>query len=226
MGHAWIYLQGIQNGQRVFIEGGHSGELGCRQAKYFDGIMNYIDYGYSSPTPSQMRHPKHEPNPIKYLWEKQKDGFFQLGSGGHIPIFAAKIDLTPEQFEKILHFIQNYPYSEYCITDNQCSTFVVQAASLASFPIQSEVTICIDQTLTLGGETFKLWEDPRYSMLTFASPDAIEASLIRAVYEGRAQDALAWYKKRHQPTFNEKVGQICESVTRLPERLYRVMNLD
>lgn len=176
-GHAWIHLQGIVEGQRVFIEGGHSGELGRCQAKYFDGVMNYIEYGYANPTAQQKQRPRYEPNPIKYLWETQRDGFFQVGSGGHKPTFSVKMDLTSEQFECILSFIRNYDYAQYSLTDNQCSTFVAQIAALADFPLECDVTIPIRQMLTFRNETFCLWQDPRYSMLTFSSPDALESSL-------------------------------------------------
>lgn len=223
VGHAWIYLQGIIDGRPVYIEGGHSGELGCRQAKYFDGVMNYIEYGYANPTSHQMQHPRFEPNPIKYLWEKQQDGFFQWGSGRHTPTFAAKIDITPEQFQKVLSFLnpENYCYADYALTDKQCSSFIAQIGELLEFPIDCLTTIWIDQTLTLKGETFCLWQDPRYAMLTFASPDVIEASLKQAVYQGRAQYALPWYlRMRHQ---GMDVKEIWENIVRFPSRCYRYM---
>lgn len=182
-GHAWIYLQGILEGRSVYIEGGHSGELGRRQAKYFDGVMNYIEYGYGSPTAQQKKCPRYEPNPIKYLWEPQKDGFFQAGSGGHQATFSVKIAITPEQFQNMLSFIQNYNYSHYSLTENQCCTFVTQIAALADFPLESSVTIPINQYLTFRNETFCLWQDPRYSMLTFASPDMLEYRLRLACEE-------------------------------------------
>jgi hypothetical protein len=180
VGHAWIYLKGERNGSPIYLEGGHSGERGILQAKYFEGVMNNIEEGYS--------------NPIKYLWAEQCDGFFQEGNGGHRPTFAAKIDLTPDQFEEILCFVQNYPYEKYAMTGNQCSSFVKRVAKLAGLEIESEVTIQINQRVAIGNVTYKLWEDPRYNMLTFSSPDIIEKSLVEAVNDGRAENALNWYK--------------------------------
>ncbi len=184
VGHAWIYLQGIVGGKAVFIEGGHSGELGRVQPKYFDGVMDYIDYGC-------------EPNPIKYLWEIQHDGFFQNGSGGHTPSFAAKIDLTQEQFNNIRAFIlSDYSnYAEYSLTNHQCASFVVQTAALANFPIDYEISIPIDQVIRFRGRTLRLWRAPEYSRLRFGSPDIIERSLMQSVKEGRAEYALPWYQK-------------------------------
>lgn len=225
VGHAWIYMQGIQNGQRVFIEGGHSGELGIAQAKYFDGIMNYIEYGFSNPTPQQKMCPRYEPNPIKYLWEQQNDGFFQTGSGKHTPTYAAKIAITPEQFQRVMDFLQpdNYCYSNYALTDHQCSTFVSQVGDLLNFPIYSQMTINIDRYLTFGGETFCLWEDPRYAMLTFASPDVIECSLKLAVNEGRAQYAMPWYERTHAKTLDDHMRDLEESVILFPGRFKRFL---
>ena len=90
VGHAWIYLHGIVNDQNIGLEGGHSGELGIYQPRYFEGIMNYLEYGYANPTSQQQSCPRHESNPVKYLWEIQQDGFFQKGSGGHCPTFCSK----------------------------------------------------------------------------------------------------------------------------------------
>lgn len=181
VGHAWIALHGTINGQIINIEGGHSGELGIAQARYFDGIMNYVDYGDANPTEEIKRHPrKREANPIKYLWTTQHDGYFEKGSGNHIPTFALKCDLTQEQFERIYAFIQpqNYNYCEYSLTDHQCCTFVAQVAALIGLSLDYEITIEIDPILRLGFKTIRLWEDPKYSTFTFGSPDILERSLI------------------------------------------------
>ena len=135
VGHAWIYLQGVVKGNTVFLEGGHSGELGIRQAKYFDGIMNYIDFGYANPTDNQLSHPRYEPNPVKYLWETQHDGFFQWGQGRHRPSWAVKIGLTTEQLEEMIAFVQLYNYHEYSLVENQCCSFVKQVAALVDLEL-------------------------------------------------------------------------------------------
>lgn len=197
VGHAWIYLKGEVEGQPVILEGGHSGERGVIQAKYFEGVMNNIDYGCANPTAEQKFCYRFEPNPIKYLWCSQADGFFQEGSGGHFPTFAAKVDITPEQFDDILEFIEDYPYSKYVLTGNQCSTFVSQVAALADFSLEDQVTIQIAPWVCMRREWIRLWEDPRYEMLTFSSPDVLEKSLIEAVSCGCAEDATEWYKRQH-----------------------------
>lgn len=193
IGHAWIYLKGLVDEKPIVIEGGHSGERGIIQARYFDGIMNYNEWGYANPTSEQMKYPRYEPNPIKYLWTTLYDGFFEKGSGGHYPTFAVKIDLTEEQFKKILNFVQSYPYRQYALTNRQCSSFVAQAAALADFEIDSLISMKIDKDIWFRRCRVRFWEDPQYSRIVFASPDQIEKSLMEAVAEGRADYALDWY---------------------------------
>ena len=198
VGHAWIYMQGMVDGRCVCVEGGHSGERGWIQPKYFEGVMNYIDYGCLCPSKQQAATARYEPNPIKYLWATQEDGFFQEGSGEHTPTYAAKVDITSEQFQSILSFIQpeNYPYSEYSLTGNQCSEFVARIGEIAGLELECKMTISIDQIVAFGGRSLCMWRDPRYAMFTFSSPDALERSLMQAVCDKRAEYALPWYMSR------------------------------
>lgn len=187
VGHAWIYLQGVDAGQLVYVEGGHSGERGVCQAKYFDGIMNYIDFGYANPTNSQLACPCWEPNPIKYLWEAQHDGYFEWGPGRHRPSFAARMDLSDKQFSDIMEYVSSYNYREYSLTGNQCTSFVQQVASLAGLELDCEVTIPISPSIYFNGERIRFWEDPFYSNVKITTPDILERSLMQAVREGKVQ---------------------------------------
>lgn len=198
IGHAWIYLQGRHQGHLLAIEGGHSGEIEEPPVRYFDGMMNYNDYGYANPTAEQMLHPCYEPNPIKYLWTIRKDGFFQKGSGGHYPTFAAKVSLTPEQFENILSFIHHYPYRYYALLGSQCCSFVTRVAALANLSLASKTTMTLNPSIYYRNTWIRLWEDPRYSTITFATPDVLEKSLIQAVENGQAEYALDWYLKHRR----------------------------
>lgn len=186
VGHAWIYLHGVVDSKCVSIEGGHSGELGICQPKYFDGIMNYLEYGHANPSMYEKMHPIYEPNPVKYLWEVQKDGFFQYGSGGHRPTFAARINLTELHFYKILDYIQNYNYAQFSLVNNQCCTFAAGAAELAGVRLCHQATIPIQQCIRVGREKYLLWQDPQYSFITLSSPDVLEAGLKEAVRQGKA----------------------------------------
>jgi hypothetical protein len=225
VGHAWIYLQGEVDGQTVFIEGGHTGETGCYQAPYFDGIMNYLDYGYATPTSEQLLSPRYEPNPVKYLWETQQDGFFQWGAGNHRPSFAARIDLSQEQFLHVLAFLENYGYAEYALTGNQCSSFMAQVAAIAELDLESEVTMQIASHVQVGGRCLRLWEDPCYAELTIATPDVLEKSLMDAVEGGHATDAMEWYSRTHPCTFSSSFCKWKKDLLLFPKRLMRYQQL-
>jgi hypothetical protein len=49
------------------------------------------------------------------------------------------------------------------------------------------------------GKEVQWWSDPRYSRLTFGSPDVLEKSLKQAVENGIGRDWLKEYRKTMQP---------------------------
>lgn len=200
VGHAWIYLQGKCNGRTFVLEGGHSGEVEEPPARYFDGIMNYNDWGYANPTREEMRHARYEPNPIKYLWAIREDGFFQKYSGGHRPTFAAKISLSQHQFERILSFIRpsNHSYRNYALIGPQCCTFAAEVAALAGLSLATQTSMRIEPCLYYGKTWIRLWEDPCYSKMVFSTPDVLEKSLMMAVDNGEAEYALDWYLEKRR----------------------------
>jgi hypothetical protein len=174
-GHAWVRVEGEREGEPFVLEGGHTGETGCRQPKYWDGVMNYVEWGYINPDPKQKKHPRLEPNPIKYLWTTQNDGYFQEGSGGHRPTHQAEIPLTKETFEAIITFIQegHYPFQQYQITDKQCASFVAEVAALAGIELRHTVTVPVQRQLRMGLIKVPLWSDPAYSSITVSTPDVL-----------------------------------------------------
>lgn len=160
-GHAWIRLEHDD----YLLEGGHTGEFGNLQPRYLEGVLLYKK--------------QRDPNPIRYLWETQKDGCFQVGSGGHTATHQMEIPLTQVQFETIRKFIEggHYPFHEYNLTRHQCTSFVVQVASLAGIILKSTVTVPVER---------RLWRDPAYSKITLSSPDLLvqNSPFLRAsVYE-------------------------------------------
>ena len=178
-GHAWIYLRGIEEGRPVELEGGHSGEIDVGQPRYFDGIADALESG--------------DPNPVRTLWKPRHDGFFQEGAGGHCPTYAAKVDLTPEQYRKIVAYLKAYAFGDYALTGPQCTTFAVEIAALADWKLEGEVTLPIKKRIFFDGAWMHLWQDGRYASITFATPDRLERSLIDSVRSGRAEYALDWY---------------------------------
>lgn len=174
-GHAWIRLEGVKDGQPYLLEGGHTGETGEGQPKYWDGVMNYIQWGYCQPNKKQKENPRHESNPIKYLWTVQRNGYFEKGDGGHAPTHIAYIPLTEESFNQILAFITEgyYNFRDYSLVGNQCASFVVQVAELAGVSLRHLVTIPIEKRMRLIYQNIILWEDPYYSSMTISTPDRL-----------------------------------------------------
>lgn len=183
VGHAWLCL----HTPTMTIEGGHSGERGIVQPRYCDAIQNNLVYGCSNPTEEQKLNPSFEPNPIKCLWDCQHDGYFERGSGRHRATYGICIPLDDATAEKIARFIKNYPFSEYSLTGNQCTSFCVQAAAIAGLDLADRAILPIDQYVKLNNQRYRLWTDRNYSQLIFSSPDVLERSMQRAVKCGLAQ---------------------------------------
>ena len=179
VGHAWIYLEGNLEGQRVYLEGGHTYALEGQTPEYLEGISYLVEEGH--------------PDPASYLWYVRPDGFFEQGNGGHKPTYAAKVDLTEEQFLELAEWIENYPYDTYSLLGPQCATVAAEVADRIGLKLETEVTLKIDQNVTIRGVPYCFWENPKYSSITFSSPDRLERSLMRAVQAGDAEYALIWY---------------------------------
>lgn len=196
VGHSWIYLRGIKNDQLVIMEGGQSVGFGKLETGFVEGVVNLATYGYADPTQAEKQRYRYEPNPIKHLWEDRDDGFFQQGSGLLPPTFAAKVNITEEQFDTILAFMDpdKRSYRKFSLTDNQCSSFVTEVAELIGIELEHTVTIDIPPEFNVNGKIYHLWQDPQYSKLTFSTPDILERSLIQLVLERRAEYALNWYR--------------------------------
>ncbi len=207
VGHAWIYLCGRQADEWVEFEGGHSGELGRRCPKYFEGVMDYYETG--------------DPNPIRYLWAPLNDGYFQTGNGGHKPTFAIKIDVTTEQFQRMVEFVQTYDFSAYSLTERQCCSFVQQIAALAGLTLEMDITMQIQPTIRVGGEILRLRSDPCYAEIQFACPEVLECSMIQAVEKGKAEYALDWYLQNRG--HGRRVSDIMQECYLFPLRLKRAL---
>ncbi len=176
VGHAWLVLSGVIDGKRMRLEGGHSGERAISEPRYLDSILLN----------------QSEPNPVRILFTTRSDGYFESGSGGHKPTYAISIAITKEKFLTLYNWmtVPQYPFTQYSFTENQCTTFVVKAASIAGLTLASEAVVSIPPYVYLGGRRIRLWEDPCYSTITLHTPDLLEKSMIEAVLAGKAQVAL------------------------------------
>jgi hypothetical protein len=181
IGHAWLILAG----PLTWLECGHTGEFGLERPGYRDSVQGAID--------------RADPNPIATFWTDLKDGRREAGSGGHEPSAAVRFDLTQQQYESIRVFIADYDYSSFSIREKACTAFVTQAATLADVTLGHLVTLDIPMRTRFQGKEVQWWSDPRYSRLTFGSPDVLEKSLKQAVENGIGRDWLKEYRKTMQP---------------------------
>jgi hypothetical protein len=195
LGHAWVMLSGLEGGRREVVEAGLTPE-DLESVQFFRGVLDLARYGYVNPTAEQKRNPRHEPDPISYLWQDLGNGFLRTGrQGGLQPTFAAKVDLDAEQYRRIKARLDpKLPsHRRFQVTGQQCSSFVAELARLAGVDLRHQMTLPVPREVEYGGRTVRLWSDSRYSSITFSSPDVIEADLRRLVASGRAVNALSWY---------------------------------
>lgn len=168
-GHAWLYMR---RGREV-VYGGHSGELGRAEPRYFDGVMLGIVRG--------------DPNPARYFHKDLSDGFFQYGSGGHEPTYAIQIDLSHKQWDEVLSYIDQYDFGRYSLSRHQCVDFVTGALSRVGVEIKPRTELTINREITVYGETYTLWNDPGYAHISFSAPELLEEEMRQAVTNGQAQ---------------------------------------
>ncbi len=192
-GHAWIRLHGYLDGHYICIEGGHSGDRGLVQPRYVDGLMNLIEFGTLYPEREVAFKP--EPNPIRYLWETQRDGYFQIGSGGFHASYAVAIPLNSAQLRCLIEAIQHYPYDCYSLTSHQCVEFVRYLASITGRRLPDcRREVAIPCSLSIGSLHLPLWQDRNYCHLGLATADDLESALKELVRSGQASNVTKKYR--------------------------------
>lgn len=206
VGHAWIYLK---KGNFV-LEGGHSAETGVIQPRYMEGVCLLAEKG--------------DANPARYLWAEQKDGYFEKGDGYHRATYAAKVDLTKEQFEQICTLVETYPFEHYAVTGQSCATFVAEVALIAGLRLDIWQAITLPPVVRCGGEVLPLWSDPCFAEILVASPDLLEKSLMQAVASGQAEAAKKWLLRHRSEAFVPRCRRTFNDLILLPRRTLRAIN--
>ena len=186
VGHAWIHITGTLDDKKVNIEGGHSGERGTTEPKFFEGFINLT---------------KTHPNPICYLHKSLQDGFFQKGSGGFSPTYALRFKLSKKEIKSLLDFISpsNYYYTRYNLNDHQCTTFVKQVAAHLKIILEDQVTINLEPYLVAGDAKLLFYTDDQYSKIQIGLPDVLEKSLKTYQDKGEVVTHLYQRKKFYNP---------------------------
>jgi hypothetical protein len=200
VGHSWVLLK-----TPCFVwEGGHSGETGEGQPRYFEGVALLAESG--------------DENPIRYLWAIQKNGFLEAGSGDHFPTFAVKFDITEDQAAAIQNFLRSYPYENYSMSHN-CCTLVAEVGRIIGLDLETEVAIYIPESVQMGSEAIPLRRCEDYSVIHVSSPDRLEKSLRES--EGEA--ALDWYKSHYYCPWPKKIDRCLTDFKLLPRRTVRFL---
>ncbi|GAB7081846.1 hypothetical protein [Megalodesulfovibrio paquesii] len=176
VGHSWIILS---DGDNFHIECGHTGEYGFHDTSYYREVLRAAQRG--------------EENPARHLWEAKRDGRYEPHNGGNTPACAVRFPLTPEAFQAVKDYVEQYDYSVFSLTGPQCTGFAVGAADRAGIHLGSRVTLAIPQWVRFDGRDLRLWTDPQYASITFHSPDVLERSLKLAVQRGLGEDVTAQY---------------------------------
>jgi len=181
-GHAWIILSGKRGGEPWIFEGGHTGEFGRLAPRYFDEML-------------RLSRNK-DPNPAQYLFSPLPDGQLEIGSGGHLPTFAAAFPVTEEGFARIMRLFEadGYDFSQWGLRGPHCVHFVLSCLACVGIDIFCQEQVQLPASFSFEGERIDLWIDSAYSTLTTQTPELLEQRLVEHVSEGRALVATAWYR--------------------------------
>ena len=177
VGHAWLIL----GGSLTWVECGHTGEFGLDTPGCSDTIQAALT--------------RHDANPLACLWKDWNNGSCEFGSGGHKPTAAVRFELTPSQYQAIRSFLDNYDFKAFSIRERVCTHFVTEAAALGGIKLGHQVTLNVPRQTRFKGRTVTWWTDPKYSLLSFGSPDVLEKSLKLALEKGLGKSVLDHYGK-------------------------------
>ena len=185
-GHAWILLIGKKDGQPWVFEGGHTGEFGRLAPRYFDELLRL----------SRCK----DPNPAQYLFSPLPDGQLEIGSGGHLPTFAAAFSITEQGFARIMRLFEpdGYNFSEWGLRGPHCVHFVLTCLASIGVDLSCTRQIELPSSFVYNGEQISLWTDSAYSVLTTETPEFLEEQLLGKVSQGEARIATKWYLSRKE----------------------------
>jgi hypothetical protein len=199
VGHAWIYLS--YKGKT--LEGGHSAGRDPSCPGYFASILH-----------------AQEKNPLVHLYDQRKDGYFERGSGGHKPTLAAYLDITEEQLHLILEEIQKIDFSNYCLANLQCTSFVRRIAYILHYDLNTYTKVSFSNALKTPFGDLLLWSDEKYRTLVLETPEALEKSLKACIDQGDMQDFTKIY---HRHLYQKKRIPLFTSVLQTKERIIRYL---
>lgn len=192
IGHAWALLL---MKQELIWHGGHSGEKNQGQVRYLDGFVRLANWGTLCKDPPPAPWKPH-PNPIEYLFHWRKDGFFQEGSGGHLPDSVVMIPLSLEEAQKVHEAFTCYDFGSYQLFHHQCCHFI-QALLKAAGHLSSDISFSchLPSEFFVQGERITLWSNPEYSKMNLLCPEVLMKELQGFCSCDRATDITSLYRR-------------------------------
>ena len=174
-GHSWLILES----PRERLECGHTGDLGQNKPRYHEGVFQQIREGH--------------PDPIAYLWQTRSDGKFQIGKPNRPPTFVWRMPITRLKYERIHDYVMQRPYEQFGVRSNNCTDMVIAAAALAGIHLIHRIRLTLPPETGVWGRMRRVWTDPCYRILEYATPDVLETDLRQLAGLGIGSDETEWY---------------------------------
>jgi len=173
--HSWLILES----PRDRLEFGHTGDLGQAKPRFHDGVYQNIREG--------------DPNPIAYLWETMADGQLQIGKPSRPPTFVWRMPITRRRHQLIHEYVMQRKYDQFGVRSNNCTDMVAEAAALAGINLINRMHLTLPTETKVFSRTVRVWTDPRYRILEYATPEVLDADLRQLARLGIGSDATEWY---------------------------------
>jgi hypothetical protein len=192
VGHSWVRLENTTTGYS--IEGGHSGETqdagknpGITDTAfltYAGGVVALASLSASDPSPMPMISEADPANPIRWLRYIYEDGHWASGSGGHTKVTGeCSWCLDASEFGSVKAKIDSLmsgggaALEAYGLTGKQCTSTAADIADAGGISLDPFVNLTFPNTLSIDGQTIRLWSDSTYSTLKFALPEKMESEI-------------------------------------------------
>lgn len=173
--HSWLILES----PRDRLEFGHTGDLGQTQPRYHEGVFQGIRKG--------------DPDPIAYLWQTMNDGQFQTGQPSRPPTFVWRMPITRRRYHLIHEYVMQRTYDRFGLRSNNCTNLVAEVAALAGIHLIHRIQLTLPQETKFFGRMRRVWTDPRYRILEYATPEVLDADLRHLARLGIGTDVTEWY---------------------------------
>jgi hypothetical protein len=173
--HSWLILESPKDR----LEIGHTGDLGITKPRYHEGVYQKIKEG--------------DPNPIAYLWQTRADGQFQIGKPIRPPTFVWRMPITRRRYQLIHEYVMQRKYDQFGLRNDNCTNLAAEAATLAGINLIHRIHLTLPQETKVLGRMRRIWTDPQYRILEYATPEVLDADLRHLAQLGIGSDVTECY---------------------------------